>query len=210
LLSGGQDSATCLFWSLRKFDVVEAVTFDYGQRHSIELEASQSIASIAGVKQTILPVNTFKALGGSSLTSDLAINNKPKSNNLPNTFVPGRNIIFLTYSAAYAYQRDISNIVGGMCQADYSGYPDCRDHTIKSIERSISFGMDYSFTIHTPIMFLSKKEIWKLAYDLGQFDTVKNITHSCYGGIKGGCGKCSACIIRNRGLSEFELMMEGK
>ncbi len=209
LLSGGQDSATCLFWSLKKFDKVEAVTFDYGQRHSIELKASKSIANIAGVKQTIFPINTFNAIGGTSLTSDLPINNKSK-NGLPNTFVPGRNIILLTYGAAYGYQNNIYNIVGGMCQTDYSGYPDCRYDTIKSIEKSICLAMDHDFSIHTPLMFLSKKEIWKMAYDLGYFDTVKNISHSCYSGVENGCGICNACIIRNKGLIDFELMMKNK
>ncbi len=203
LLSGGQDSTTCLFWALKEFSSIEAVTFDYGQRHRIELDSAKTIAGKARVNQTILPVNTFTSLGGNALTDTMDVRNDLDQRNLPNTFVPGRNLIFLTYAAALAYQKEIQHLVGGMCETDYSGYPDCRSHTIQAVQKSINLGMDYDLTIHTPLMHLSKGKIWKLSYDLGCMDTVKELSHTCYNGVKGGCGECSACILRERGYQDF-------
>ncbi len=205
IFSGGQDSSTCLFWALKNFSAVEVVTFDYGQRHSIEMESARIIAEKAELKQTILPIDTLSALGGSSLTDDsINVNNELTQSNLPNTFVPGRNLIFLTYAASLAYQKNIRNLVGGMCETDYSGYPDCRQNTIKAVELAINLGMDYHITIHTPLMFLTKAEVWKLSYDLGCLDIVKNYSHTCYNGVKGGCGHCNACILRDKGFEDFE------
>ncbi|HEO66135.1 MAG TPA: 7-cyano-7-deazaguanine synthase QueC, partial [Spirochaetes bacterium] len=136
LLSGGQDSTTCLFWALKEFSSIEAVTFDYGQRHRIELDSAKAIAEKAGVEQRILPVNTFTALGGNALTDAIDVKNELNQHDLPNTFVPGRNLIFLTYAAALAYQKGIKHLVGGMCETDYSGYPDCRSNTIQAVQKS--------------------------------------------------------------------------
>jgi 7-cyano-7-deazaguanine synthase len=194
---------------MREFSAVEVITFDYGQKHCIELESAKTISDKAGVIQSILPINTFSFLGGSALTDhNIPVINAIQVNQLPNTFVPGRNLIFLTYAAALAYQKGIHHLVGGMCQTDYSGYPDCRDHTMKAIEQAIQLGLDYQITIHTPLMFFTKAEIWKLAYDLGCLDTVKEHSHSCYNGVKGGCGNCNACILREKGLREFEESMK--
>lgn len=203
IFSGGQDSTTCLYWALKKFSTVEAVTFDYGQRHKIELNSAKEIANLAKVTQTILPINTFSALGGTSLTDSIDVRNDLETNNLPNTFVPGRNLIFLTYASALAYQKGISHIIGGMCQTDYSGYPDCRNNTIKSMELAINLGMESDITIHTPLMYLTKWEIWNLANELGCLNIVKKYSHTCYNGVQGGCGTCNACLLRERGYQEY-------
>ncbi|MDH4127913.1 MAG: 7-cyano-7-deazaguanine synthase QueC [Spirochaetota bacterium] len=204
LLSGGQDSTTCLFWAIKEFSSVEAISFDYGQRHHIELDSAKTIAKEAGVTQTVLPINTFNALGGNALTDQINVNNKMESNKLPNTFVPGRNLIFLSFAAAYAYQKEIRNLIAGMNQTDYSGYPDCRIESINAIQNAINLAMDYNITIHTPLMFKSKAEIWRLSHDIGCIDIVKKYSHSCYNGVKGGCNYCNACILREKGFKEFE------
>ncbi len=203
LFSGGQDSTTCLYWALKQFDHVEALSFNYEQRHKIELEIAHEIIQKTSVKHHILPINTFHSLGGSSLTDDIPVKNDLESNNLPNTFVPGRNIIFLTFAAAMAYQKNISHLVIGVNQTDYSGYPDCRQETMESIEKTILLGMEYNINIHTPLMLKSKADIWKLSYDLGCFQIVRDLSHSCYNGVKGGCGKCNACTLRESGLKDF-------
>jgi 7-cyano-7-deazaguanine synthase len=179
------------------------VTFDYGQRHRIELHAANDVADFAGVPNTVLPIDTLKALGGSALTSeDIEVRKElnPK-NNLPNTFVPGRNLIFLTYAAAFAYQRDIKHLVTGVAQTDYSGYPDCREETIKVLEQAIRLGMESDITIHTPLMFKSKKETVELAKNLGGLDAMAH-THTCYNGQRPPCGDCPACILRAKGFQE--------
>lgn len=203
LFSGGQDSTTCLYWAKEMFDSVEAVTFDYGQRHRIELESAEAIAKKAGVKQTLLPINTFSVLGGNALIEEIDIELPGEEGALPNTFVPGRNLIFLTFAAALAYQKGIKDLVTGVCETDYSGYPDCRNATIQSLQSSISLGMDFDITIHTPLMYKDKAQIWKMASDFGCFDVVLNLSHSCYNGVKGGCGHCPACELRQKGLNEF-------
>lgn len=207
VLSGGQDSTTCLYWALEEFGAenVEALTFDYGQRHRIELECARDVANCAGVPQSTLPIDTFAALGGNALTdTGLPVGELPE-NGLPNTFVPGRNLIFLTFAAAYARQRDVFDLVAGVAQTDYSGYPDCRRETIDSLESTLSFGMDTTFRIHTPLMDLSKKETVELARDLGALDAMA-LTHTCYKGQRPPCGSCAACKLRAQGFQQAGLV----
>jgi 7-cyano-7-deazaguanine synthase len=203
VLSGGQDSTTCLYWALDRFGAgnVEALTFDYGQRHRIELDCAAQIAKDAGVVHTLLPIDTFAALGGNALTdSDIAVE-ESNGNDLPITFVPGRNLIFLTFAAAFAWQRGISDLVAGVAQTDYSGYPDCRRDTIDALEQSLNLGLERTFTIHTPLMNLSKKETVELARDLGALDAM-GFTHTCYNGQRPPCGTCPACQLRAKGFLE--------
>jgi 7-cyano-7-deazaguanine synthase len=205
ILSGGQDSTTCLYWALARFghDNVTALTFDYGQRHRIELDCAAKVAALAGVPQTVLPIDTFAALGGNSLTdSAVAVQSGVNpATHLPNTFVPGRNLIFITLAAAYAYPRGIQHLVGGMAQTDYSGYPDCREATLKALEQAIRLGMEFDFSLHTPLMFKSKKETVELARDLGALEALA-YTHTCYQGRQPPCGECPACILRAKGFAE--------
>lgn len=205
VLSGGQDSTTCLYWAIDKFgeENVEAVTFDYGQRHRIELDCAWKIANMAGISHTLLPIDTFVALGGNALT-DSTVTVKAELNeqtNLPNTFVPGRNLIFLTFAAALAYQKGIDNLVTGVAQTDYSGYPDCRQDTIFALERAIRLGMESELKIHTLLMSRSKKETVELAQKLGALEAMA-YTHTCYEGQQPPCGQCPACILRAKGFDE--------
>lgn len=204
ILSGGQDSTTCLYWAIARWgqEHVETLTFDYGQRHRIELDCARQVAGIAGVPHTVLPINTFAVLGGSALTD--AIEVQPGVNpdtRLPNTFVPGRNLILLTFAAAYAYPRGIHHLVTGVAQTDYSGYPDCREATLKALEQAIRLGMDYDITLHTPLMFKSKQETVKLARELGALAALA-YTHTCYNGEQPPCGQCPACQLRAKGFAE--------
>jgi 7-cyano-7-deazaguanine synthase len=203
VLSGGQDSTTCLYWAMQRFgrDNVEALTFDYGQRHRVELACAQKIAGIAGVPQLELPIDTFAALGGNSLTDSAMVVAASREDDLPNTFVPGRNLVFLTFAAAYAWQRGITDIVTGVAQTDYSGYPDCRQATIDSLSETLRLGMDRAFAIHTPLMQLSKKETVLLAVEVGAIDAMSD-THTCYEGKRPPCGQCPACILRAKGFEE--------
>ena len=206
VLSGGQDSTTCLFWALERFggDQVEALTFDYGQRHRIELDCAGQVAKHAGVGHTTLPIDTFAALGGNALTdSHIPVEQSP-GNGLPNTFVPGRNLIFLTFAAAFAWQRDLADIVTGVAQTDYSGYPDCRRDTIDAMEQSLNLGMESTFRIHTPLMNLTKKQTVELARDLGALDAMA-LTHTCYNGQRPPCGECPACELRAKGFLDAGL-----
>jgi 7-cyano-7-deazaguanine synthase len=205
LLSGGQDSTTCLHWAVRKFGrgSVAAVSFDYGQRHRIELECAADIAADARVNYTSLPIDTFAALGGDALT-DAGIevaDEVDAESGLPNTFVPGRNLVFLTFAAAYAWQRDIGNLVTGVAQTDYSGYPDCRQETLDSLQQTLRLGMESDVIIHAPLMHLSKKETVELAAELGALDAMA-LTHTCYNGSRPPCGKCPACMLRAKGFAE--------
>jgi 7-cyano-7-deazaguanine synthase len=221
LFSGGQDSTTCLAWALDRFDHVETVGFDYGQRHRIELEVRPGI--IAGIR-TLLDWGTklgddhvidLSVLGGISqtaLTQDVEIS--MQENGLPNTFVPGRNILFMTFAAAVAYRRGIKHIVTGVCETDYSGYPDCRDDTIKAIQIALNLGMESRFVLHTPLMWIDKARTWQLAHDLGGRSLVSLIeeeSHTCYEGDREhrhawgyGCGKCPACEIRAKGYQAYQ------
>jgi 7-cyano-7-deazaguanine synthase len=205
VLSGGQDSTTCLYWAIDRFgrQDVSSVTFDYGQRHRIELDCARRIAKRAGIPNTCLPIDTFAALGGDALTDTaIAVSDTTGSDSeLPVTFVAGRNLIFLTFAAAYAYRHDIGNLVTGVAQTDYSGYPDCREATITALQRAISLGMDRELKIHTPLMHRSKKETVELAVQLGALD-VMALTHTCYNGEQPPCGRCAACELRARGFAE--------
>ncbi len=203
VLSGGQDSTTCLYWAIDRFgrDKVHTITFDYGQRHRVELECAAKVAAHAGVSNVCLPIDTFNALGGDALTdADIEVSSA-ESSGLPNTFVPGRNIIFLTFAAAYAYQRGIRHLVTGVAQTDYSGYPDCREATIEALEETLRLGMEYDLTIHTPLMHLSKKQTVEMARDLGGLDAMA-LTHTCYNGKRPPCGQCPACKLRANGFAE--------
>ena len=205
VFSGGQDSTTCLFWALKEFDEVEAVCFDYGQRHRIELEAARKIAETAGVPFTLLQMDLLKHITHNSLTdSKMDVDESKPDNRPPNTLVEGRNMLFLTFAAIFAKGKDIPNLVTGVGQADYSGYPDCRDVFIRSLNQTLNLSMDYPFTIHTPLMWKSKQEIWAMADELGVFDLVRTQTVTCYNGIIGdGCGHCPSCQLRRIGLEGF-------
>ncbi|MDR0613094.1 MAG: 7-cyano-7-deazaguanine synthase QueC [Dysgonamonadaceae bacterium] len=205
LHSGGQDSTTCLFWALKNFKEVRTLCITYGQRHACEVEAAQKIAKNAGVPFLALDAGIISRLSDNSLTNhDLVMDQEKPENSYPNTFVPGRNLFFLTFAAVIARSHGIKNIVTGVSQADYSGYPDCRDTFIRSANVTLNLAMDEQFIIHTPLMWLSKAETWALADELGVFDTVRNDTLTCYNGIiAGGCGHCPACKLRNDGLKEY-------
>ena len=205
VLSGGQDSTTCLYWAIDRFgrENVSSVTFDYGQRHRIELISAAEIADFAGVPNVILPIDTFAALGGDALTTtDIAVESAAdEESGLPNTFVPGRNLIFLTFAAAFAYQRNIAHLVTGVAQTDYSGYPDCREETMNSLQTAIQRGMESEVQIHTPLMHLSKKETVELAQELAALPAMA-MTHTCYNGERPPCGHCAACELRAKGFAE--------
>jgi 7-cyano-7-deazaguanine synthase len=202
LLSGGQDSATCLAWAKRRFAHVHAVTIDYGQRHRIELEAAATISAMAGVMQSVIPCDSFRALGGNALTGAEVVSAVPNSaTQLPNTFVPGRNLIFITLAAAYAFQRGISEIVTGVCQTDYSGYPDCRADTMSALQLALRCGMAAPLTIHTPLMYLTKAETVHMMQGFGRMDLLAH-SHTCYRGAVPPCGSCPACELRARGFRE--------
>jgi 7-cyano-7-deazaguanine synthase len=203
VLSGGQDSTTCLYWALERFgaDKVGALTFDYGQRHRIELQCAAAVAKHAGVPHKVLPIDTFAALGNSALTDEAVAVAAADLEGLPATFVPGRNLVFLTFAAAYCWPRRVRHIVTGVAQTDYSGYPDCRRETIESLARTLELGMAYDFVIHTPLMDLSKAETVLLARDLGALPAMA-LTHTCYEGRRPPCGKCQACRLRAKGFAE--------
>lgn len=208
VFSGGQDSTTCLYWALAEFgrDNVQALTFDYGQRHRIELDCARQVAALAGVPHAILPIDTFAALGGNALTDEaIEVKAEPDARTrLPNTFVPGRNLIFLTFAAAFAYPRGIEHLVTGVAQIDYSGYPDCRENTLKALEQALRLGMERDITLHTPLLFKSKKKIVELAQALGALEAMA-YTHTCYHGRQPPCGQCTACQLRARGFAEAGL-----
>ena len=221
LFSGGQDSTTCLAWALERFDIVETVGFTYGQRHAAEMEARPNIlATLRGLfpewaprlgDDHVLPLDVLGEIGGTALTDDVAI--AMRADGLPNTFVPGRNLLFLTAAAALAVRRGMRDLIGGMCETDYSGYPDCRDDTIKAMNRALDLGMGEAFAIHTPLMHLDKAATWRLAEQLGGHTLVEIIveeTVTCYRGDRGqrhawgyGCGTCPACELRARGFSKY-------
>ena len=220
LLSGGQDSAVCLAWALSRYGRVETVGFDYGQRHGIELEAAETVRLELAKRfprweQRLgqhhrLDLHGFGAIGGSALTSDRAIEMTERG--LPSTFVPGRNLAFLIYAAALADRRGLNVLVGGMCETDYSGYPDCRRETLDAVERSLQLGMERDFRVETPLMWLTKAQTWGLAARLGGeplTDLIVEETHTCYLGSREphdwgrGCGACPACDLRAKGWVEW-------
>ncbi|TCP16955.1 preQ(0) biosynthesis protein QueC [Nicoletella semolina] len=203
IFSGGQDSTTCLFLAIKEFGLknVEVITFQYGQRHAIELQKAQWIAQDLGVKQTVIDTSVIKAITTNALMDENATIEQQGS--MPNTFVDGRNALFLLYAAIYAKGQGIHTIFTGVCETDFSGYPDCRDVFIKSMNVTLNLAMDYPFDIRTPLMFLTKKQTWALADKLGAFDYVRNHTHTCYLGVDGGCHDCPSCRLREKGLAEY-------
>ncbi|WP_134683716.1 7-cyano-7-deazaguanine synthase QueC [Brevibacillus migulae] len=203
VFSGGQDSTTCLFWAIKRFDEVEAVTFNYGQRHSLELECAAQIAQEQQIKHHVLDMSLLSQLAPNALTrQDIAI--EEKEGQLPTTFVDGRNLLFLSFAAVLAKQVGAHHIVTGVCETDFSGYPDCRDVFIKSLNVTLNLAMDYPFVIDTPLMWLNKAQTWALADELGAFDYVREKTLTCYNGvIADGCGECPSCRLRANGLQEY-------
>lgn len=204
--SGGQDSTTCLFWAKKHFSRVEAVCFTYGQKHSLEIEIARKIAEEANVPFQLLDVSLLSQLDPncSLVNSAITMDEEKPSDKYPNTFVPGRNMVFLTFAAIMARSKGIFNLVTGVSEADYSGYPDCRDTFIRSLNVTLNLAMDEQFVLHTPLMKRDKSEVWALANELGVFDLVRNETLTCYNGIKAdGCGHCPACKLRNEGLNKY-------
>jgi len=221
LFSGGQDSTTCLAWALERHERVETLGFDYGQRHRIELAQRGVLRdALAAIKPQwakrlgadhVLDLSALGAISDTALTSDKAIEMGAK--NLPNTFVPGRNLIFLTFAAALAYRRSLTRIVGGMCETDFSGYPDCRDDAIKAMQVALNIGMESRFVLETPLMWIDKAQSWALAQHLGGDALVEAIvehSHTCYLGERGqrhawgyGCGACPACRLRAQGFDAW-------
>jgi len=205
LFSGGQDSTTSLYWAKNEFKEVRTIGFHYGQRHHFETEVAKNLARIADVEFDLVEISSLSQLSPNALTNNsISVDSVKPQNSLPNTFVPGRNLIFLTYAAAFAYSRGIKHLVTGVSQTDYSGYPDCRDGFVKSATKTINLAMEKDFVIHTPLMRKNKEAIWELADELGIFDLVRYNTLTCYNGIMAdGCGKCPACLLRDAGLKKY-------
>ncbi len=221
LFSGGQDSTTCLAWALERFEQVETVAFDYGQRHRIELD--QRVVVLRQVRERFgrwadrlgedhfVDMSVLGRISETSLTREVAF--AIEQSGLPNSFVPGRNLLFFTFAAAIAWRRDIRHLVGGMCETDFSGYPDCRDTTIKALQAALNLGMDRSFVLHTPLMWLDKARTWALAEELGGPALVEVIvehTQTCSQSARGprhdwghGCGACPACVLRRQGFERW-------
>lgn len=213
VFSGGQDSVTCLYWAIKKFgkEGLEAITFDYGQRHRVELECAARICQALGIAQKIVNLESLSTLSKNALTShDVKLDTMGGFQNLPSSFVPGRNALFLTMAAAFAAPQGCKDIVIGVCQTDYSGYPDCRLEFIDSMQKSLSLAMDFEFKIHTPLMFLNKAETFVLARELGCLDVVLEESNTCYLGDREhrhdwgyGCGHCPACELRKNGYQRY-------
>lgn len=206
VFSGGQDSTTCLFWAKREFKDVRALSFLYGQKHAKEVELAQNIARQAGVTFETMELPLIGTLGHNALTdTSMPMDEQiPDGQTCPNTFVPGRNLFFLSVAAVYARERGIRHLVTGVSQTDYSGYPDCRDSFVKSLNVTLNLAMDAQFVLHTPLMWLDKAGTWALADELGVMDLVRRDTLTCYNGIPGdGCGHCPACKLRHEGLEQY-------
>ncbi|MGO9818163.1 MAG: 7-cyano-7-deazaguanine synthase QueC [Acidocella sp.] len=221
LFSGGQDSTTCLAWALDRFDHVETIGFDYGQRHRVELELRQNVREALRARfpawaaklgeDHLVDLTVLGQISDTALTKDVAI--AMQADGLPNTFVPGRNLVFMTFAAAIAYRRGAKHLVTGVCETDYSGYPDCRDDTMKAMQLALNLGMQSRFVIHTPLMWIDKAQTWDLAERLGGADLVSLIreeTISCYNGDTThrhewgmGCGTCPACQLRAQGWAAY-------
>jgi len=221
LFSGGQDSTTCLAWALSRYERVETLGFDYGQRHAIELQVRPTLLEkIRGLSSDwnsklgedhLVDLSVIGKISDTALTRDVAIT--MQENGLPNTFVPGRNLLFMTVAATLAYRRGLDVLVGGMCETDFSGYPDCRDDTMKALQVALNLGMATQLKVETPLMWLDKAATWQLAHTLGGQKLVEMIradTHTCYLGERGtlhdwgyGCGNCPACDLRARGYRQF-------
>lgn len=201
LHSGGQDSTTCLVWAMKKFKKVRVISFDYGQRHKAELKAAKTIARKLEVPHKTIEIPILKKFTKNALTDKSVRIRAGRGGGLPSTFVDGRNQMFLTVAAIYAKQKGIPNLVTGVCQTDYSGYPDCREEFIKSLEKTLRLGMEFPFKIHTPLMHLTKAETVKLMQKLGGLDLLK-YTMTCYEGVRPPCEKCPACNLRQKGFKE--------
>ena len=220
LFSGGQDSTACLGWALERFGRVETVGFAYGQRHAVELACRPPVRAAAlqarpewatrlGADHILDLAGPIAGLGATAMTAEMEITTG--RDGLPTTFVPGRNLLFLTMAAALAYRRDLRHLVGGMCETDFSGYPDCRDDTIKAMQLALNLGMDRRFVLHTPLMWLDKAQTWAMAERLGLLDATVEHTHTCYRGDRTqrhpwgyGCGACPACRLRADGWTRFK------
>ncbi|WP_121613379.1 7-cyano-7-deazaguanine synthase QueC [Mesobacillus foraminis] len=210
VFSGGQDSTTCLFWAMEQFSEVVAVTFDYNQRHQQEIDCAKAITGELGIQHHILDMSLLNQLAPNALTRDDIEVKDGENGDLPSTFVPGRNLLFMSFAGILARQIGARHIVTGVCETDFSGYPDCRDIFIKSLNVTLNLSMDDNFVIHTPLMWLNKAETWKLADDLGAFEFVREKTLTCYNGIvSDGCGECPACRLRKNGLDEYLKMKAG-
>lgn len=206
VFSGGQDSTTCLVQALKEFDEVHAITFDYGQRHRLEIEVAADLAKSLGVKaHKVMDVTLLNELAISSLTrDDISVSGELQDNGLPNSFVPGRNILFLTLAGIYAYQVGANTVITGVCETDFSGYPDCRNDFVKAMNAALVQGMNRPLTIRTPLMWLNKAETWALADQYQALDLVRNHTLTCYNGMIGdGCGECPSCLLRKAGLNDY-------
>lgn len=205
VFSGGQDSTTCLFWAMKRYKKVIAVSFNYNQRHKLELECASDICKEFGVEHHVFDLSLLNELAPNSLTrTDIEVDHDAPETGTPNSFVDGRNMVFLTYVAIFAKQRGITDIITGVSQSDFSGYPDCRDVFVKSLNTTLNLAMDYEFDIHTPLMWIDKAETWKLADDLGHLEDVRTKTLTCYNGIMGdGCGDCPSCKLRKKGYDLF-------
>lgn len=221
LFSGGQDSTTCLAWALDRFSRVETVGFDYGQRHAVELDCRPTIRDGITTRfkdwaprlgdDHLVDLKVLGQIGDTAMTREIEI--EMDANGLPTTFVPGRNLLFLTFAAAIAYRRGIRHIVGGMCETDFSGYPDCRDDTMKAMQLALNLGMDRRFVLHTPLMWIDKRETWELAAGLGGDHLLQIViedTHTCYLADRTnrwpwghGCGGCPACELRRNGYERY-------
>lgn len=205
VFSGGQDSTTCMFWARQRFARVVALSFIYGQKHVKEVELARGIAERAGVEWHVMDVSFIGQLGRNALTdTTLEMDAEKPEGSFPNTFVPGRNLFFLSIAAVFARERGIHHIVTGVSQTDFSGYPDCRDTFIKSLNVTLNLAMEEPFVIHTPLMWIDKRETWALADELGVLDVVRRDTLTCYNGVPGdGCGHCPACRLRRQGLEQY-------
>lgn len=205
VFSGGQDSTTCLYWAKKHFKEVYALSFVYGQKHVKEVELAREIARKAEVHFDVMDVSFIGSLGSNSLTdTSIHMDEEKPDGSFPNTFVPGRNLFFLSIAAVYARERGIAHMVTGVSQTDFSGYPDCRDSFIKSLNVTLNLAMDEQFVIHTPLMWIDKAQTWALADELGVLDIVRRDTLTCYNGVQGdGCGHCPACKLRREGLEKY-------
>lgn len=203
--SGGQDSTTCLFWAKKHFKRVEAVCFTYGQKHALEIDIARKIAADAHVPFQLLDVSLISQLAPNSLTdTSITMDEDKPADSYPNTFVPGRNMVFLTFAAIMARSKGIFHLVTGVSEADFSGYPDCRDTFVRSLNVTLNLAMDEQFVIHTPLMDRDKSEVWQLSDELGVFDLVRTQTLTCYNGVPAdGCGHCPACKLRKEGLEKY-------
>ncbi|GAD79619.1 7-cyano-7-deazaguanine synthase QueC [Vibrio ezurae] len=207
IFSGGQDSTTCLVQALTQYDEVHAITYDYGQRHRQEIEVAKCLAKQLGVKaHKVMDVTLLNELAVSSLTrDDIPVSHELAENGLPNSFVPGRNILFLTLAGIYAYQVGAKTLITGVCETDFSGYPDCRDEFVKTMNSALAQGMDYPLQVNTPLMWLNKAETWAMADSYNALELVRDHTLTCYNGIVGsGCGDCPACDLRAKGLTDYQ------